>query len=216
MKKNRKESGEIMLEAAIIFPMVIIIILAMLGLGFLYYQKAMLQTVATEAATEIGESYKYYKQGIEDKTITLDAVKGVEKYRTSFGIFKMQKKNKKRVENYLPERVKKTNLGVLQEEPAVENVKVKVDNIGRLHVEVTVRMKSEVLFEGALKTMGIIGETPTFYATARAECMDITAYAGHVRYAKYVSEKIGNIGSVGKIGTVVDNIKNIATTIVGI
>ena len=61
------ESGEIMLEAAIVLLMVFTIIFAMFSLGFMYYQKVMVQTIANEAASYAATNYKYIltKNGTE-------------------------------------------------------------------------------------------------------------------------------------------------------
>ena len=98
MKKLRAylkndESGQIMLEAVIIFPLVLLIIITMLSLGFLFYQRTMLSSVASETASAIGSCYKY-DQALDEREITNGIVDNLRKYRMSLRLETMKEQNK--------------------------------------------------------------------------------------------------------------------------
>lgn len=214
MRKKQQDNGEIMLESVIIITITIMLLIAMIAVGFVFYQKSMITAIATELASDIANNYKYCEQDLTDRTITENKMKKLKKYRTSFSFNKIKKNSKKKAEDYLPERVKLGNLGMGSSEAKIDSYNVKVDNIGRMHVEVTVSLESDVIFGGVLRYFHIIDDTPVFTATGRAECIDVTAYASHVRFVEYVEGKL-NDGAAGNImdGIVktINSIKNIAS-----
>ena len=53
------DSGEVMLESTIIFTITIFLLLALLSIGFIFYQKAMLNSVADEIASDVGATLKF-------------------------------------------------------------------------------------------------------------------------------------------------------------
>jgi Flp pilus assembly protein TadG len=208
LKTLRKEDpGEIMVESTIVVVITIIVLLAILSLGFLYYQQSMLTTAANDVAAKIGAGYKYASQDLDDFTITQEALENVPMYRTSFSLLSMKSLNKSRTEDYLPDRVKLTSFGINDSAVTIDGFDINVDNVGRLHVDVQVSMKSEFLFSDVLEYLGIIESAPTFTAHGRAECLDITAYASHVEFLEYVKSKNG-----GSIGSILDSIVNVVNS----
>lgn len=199
-----ESSGEVMLESTIIITMTLFIMIAMISLGFLFYQQAMLTTVATEAATEIASNYKLSSQN-DDGDIKL--------YRTTFALNKMEAACQQQAKEFVENRIPLTTLG-MDTQVTVDNCEVVMDNIGRLHTEVTISMKCDFLFSGALKYFDIIDDTPTFSATGRAECLDITAYAGHIQFFQYIDTKLNEDGGNGatflkNVAEIVENVKSI-------
>lgn len=55
----------------------------------------------------------------------------------------------------------------------------------------------------------MIDDTPMFTATGRAECVDITAYASHVRYVEYVGGKLSG-STMDAIVGILNQIKDLA------
>jgi len=218
MKKIRcEDSGEIMLETVLIVPITIMILLAVLSLGFLYYQQSMMSTVANELAAKIGSGYKYTHQPLDDFTITQNALENTKMYRTTFSLMSIKTMNKDRAEEYLPERAGLTSLGINDNEATLDAFDIRVDNVGRLHVDVSISMKSDILFGDVLMFFGILREPPVFKAQGSAECIDITAYASQVKYLEYIKtvseESGGNIITViNSVIRVVNSAKNIAKT----
>lgn len=208
-QKCKDEKGEVMLESTIIFLLTMFILIAMISVGFLFYQKAMLNTIATEMATKVGNDYKLALG--EDGETELENIK---LYRTTFALSSMEAMHKENIETVLPERVELTSLGFGDEEPKVENFDISVDNVGRMHVEITISMECKILFGGALEYFGILDDTPKLTSTARAECLDVTAYCGHVQFLDYVERKVNDDGgAISDIMNSVVDIINNATSI---
>lgn len=201
----RDENGEVMLESTLVMMFTLFILIAMISVGFLFYQQAMISTVASDVATDIASSYKLTNQELGSNEVTSNALNDVKLYRTSVAMFSMKALHKQRAEEYLPERISMSSLGILDKQPVLDDFDITVDNVGRMHVDVSVSMECDILFSGALEALGIIDSTPKFTASGRAECLDITAYASHVQFLDYVSNKIE--------GT---NADSIITSIIGI
>lgn len=214
-RKISNEKGEIMLESTFIMIMTLMVLIAMISVGFLFYQQAMLNTVATELATEIASNYKITEQEIGSTDVNVDTLKNIKLYRTSVSMTSMKVLHKQRAEEYLPERVKLSTLGFNEKDPKIENFNVEVDNVGRMHTEITISLECDILFGGALKYFGIIDSTPKFTATGRAECLDLTGYSGHVQFLNYVKSKMESDGGVindilEKVVKVINNAESIA------
>ena len=88
-----------------------------------------------------------------------------------------------------------------------------MDNVGRLHTEVTVTLECSILFDGALKYFHIIDSTPEFSATARGECLDVTAYASQVHFMNYITEKMGDPNILNIVKQTVRIIRNGASIV---
>lgn len=187
-KDIHNEDGEVMLESTLVMLLTTFVLIAMLSVGFLFYQQALINTVATDLANDIATSYKLPKQS-DKNTEESNALNDIKLYRTSVAMFSMKAMHKKHAEEYLPKRIQLSTLGITEKEPQVEDFDIVIDNIGRMHVELTVSMECEILFGGALKYFGFFDSVPKFTATSRAECLDITAYASHVKFVDYVSRK---------------------------
>ena len=54
----RDENGEVMLESTLVMMFTLFILIAMISVGFLFYQQVMISTVASDIATDIASSYK--------------------------------------------------------------------------------------------------------------------------------------------------------------
>ena len=203
------DSAEVMLESIIVMIITLFVLIAMISLGFLFYQQAMLNNIAEELAVEIGSSYKLTENDIGDSSSYHD----LKLYRTSFAVSGMVSAHKKRAENYLPDKVRLTTLGIYDKEPWIDDFNITIDNIGRLHVELTVKMECSIPFDEALRYFGIISpdNPPTFSAVGRAECLDVTAYASHVQFLEYIDNKIADDNGV--VTTILDGIAKIINSI---
>ncbi|MBQ7132695.1 MAG: pilus assembly protein [Oscillospiraceae bacterium] len=222
------ESGEIMLEAAIVLLMVFTIIFAMFSLGFMYYQKVMVQTIANEAASYAATNYKYIltKNGTEmdidanDVTI-FDSAQGdtddeyvpapLKMFRSSFSISAFEREGKSDVEAYVEERMNLSSFGI-NDSVSVDEYDITVDNIGRMHVDCTISAESEIIFAGFAEFLGIIDDsTITFSASSRAEIIDITSYASYVNFVGYFGRVVSQSEAIesvtGSVYTISDSVK---------
>ena len=195
------DNAEIMLESTIVIIITLFVLIAMISLGFLFYQQAMLNTVASEIAKDLGTSYKLAGTDIGSDVTNPSLYHNLRFFRTTaLRVGDMKKDQKKNADDYLPGRVKLSSLGIYDKQPWIDNFDIIIDNVGRLHVEITVKMECSFLFDGALKYFGIIKQQPTFSATARAECIDITSYASYINFVRY----LGNDVDYGMIGDIAD------------
>ena len=210
-KRKSLESGEIMLESLIVMLITIMVMIAMLGLGFVYYQKAMLTNLANEVAADVASNYKYCDQTIENQIDAelQDKLKNIRMYRTSFGAGSMQSRSKAKARLFAENQVNTRTLGINTSSVTLDDYDITFDNIGRMHVEITLEMQSEVLFSGALKAMNLMDKTATYKATGRAECIDITAYAGHVFFIQYIETKLEGSETLEHIRTICESIKSL-------
>ena len=82
-KQNRwkNENGEIMLESSIVLVFVLLLLMALLSITFMFYQQAMLNTVAAEIAADVAKNLKYTNLERGNDEITLDNYDGVKMYR---------------------------------------------------------------------------------------------------------------------------------------
>lgn len=215
-KKYNDESGEVMLESVIVLLLTIMILIAMISLGFLFYQKSMIQTVANETAANIATSYKYTEQSLSHPGISADSLDSLKMFRTSFAVSSLKNTHKDRADDYIDDRIALTNLGINSGDPQIDDIEIIVDNVGRLHVECTISMESEWLFSGALEFFGISDSSIDFTATGRAEIIDITSYASYVHYLKYLGGCTDEyFGEGTTVGSIIDSVKRVVDILNG-
>lgn len=203
LERLKGESAEIMLESTIVIIIVLFMLIAMISVGFLFYQQSLVSSIAAELAEDIGANYKLVSDGDNSK---------INLYRTSVALGSAQEHHRKRALEKCRERLKISSFGIADNDPEVD-VRIVVDNIGRLHAEVTVTLECSLLFDGALKYFGIIDSTPEFSAAARGECLDVTAYAGQVHFMNYITEKADDSNILNIVNQTVRIIRNGASII---
>ncbi len=222
---KNNSNGEIMIESTIVMFVVTIVLLFLIALGFLIYQQTMLYSVAAETATAISRDYKFINDSnrtLEDSTVIPESsLEKVNKYRLSFKL--LSSKNKKtrqdKANAYIKDRVALTSLSSENDTLKVEKVETYPDAIGRFHVYVEISMDSTLPFDKIFEYVGTFDEDPTkIYASASAECLDITAYAGQVKFFNYATDKINNSAVGGIANSFIDayeDVKDIVTKLFG-
>lgn len=218
ISKLRKDNkGEVMIESTIIVLITIMVLIAMISIGFVFYQQAVVTSVANEMAVSVADAYKFSdRDSFTVHNITYDHVDKVKKYRTSFSILSMQNLYKAKAEDYVKERVALTSFGMNASTPKVDELKIVSNNVGRLRVELSISMECDVLFDEALVYFGIIDDKIKYSASATAECIDLTAYSGHVYFYKYIGNKMEEDGGaindiLGNVAKVINDAKDIAS-----
>lgn len=159
--------------------------------------------MATELAEDIGANYKLIGDGDSSK---------INLYRTSIALAAAEERHREKALEKCKERLKISSFGIAENNPSVA-VGITVDNVGRLHTEVTVTLECSILFDGALKYFHIIDSTPEFSATARGECLDVTAYASQVHFMNYITEKMGDPNILNIVKQTVRIIRNGASIV---
>lgn len=192
---KKDESGEVMLEAAIIFPLVFLIIFTMLSLGFLFYQRTMLSSVAAETASAIGNCFKY-DQNLDDRNIDADIMSKLRKYRMSLRLKTMKEQNKNYGNEFVKSKVGLANIGVNRSDPKIESLDISVDDVGRLHVTVEVSIETDFFLSDILEYLDIIDSSPKFTAKSSAEVLDMTGHFSYVNFVRYFSDKAREINVI--------------------
>ena len=193
---RRKESGEIMLESSIVLVCVLILLLALLSISFMFYQQAMLTTVASEVAADIAKNYKYTNIPMGNDQITLDSFDGVEMCRMSFGRSDVEHAQIERAESYVADRINLTSLGLNSQNPEVE-CEIVHSGIGRAYVNVTITQETDFFLSGILKWMGIY-DGFAFSASASAECLDIISYTSMINFANHLGGELAPLDAFGE------------------
>ncbi len=201
------DSGEIMLESTIVITITLLLLVVMLSLGFVYYQKAMLTSVANEIASDISANYKYLMQDdqlLSDMTFDDTNLKSMGRFRATFNLEKVKNSSIQKANDYIAYRVGITNLGINRSEPKIDSAEISIDGVGRMHVKVEVSMETDFLFSSVLQYLDIIPDVPSFSATGSAECLDISAYYSYVNFVEHFTSKLaGEDTLIGEIiGTI--------------
>lgn len=208
------ENGEIMLEASLIYVMVIFLLTALLSISFMYYQKAMIVSVAQEIAVDIAKNYKYdvtFDENEVGKTYIVDNedLKSVNIFRSTFGKGNIEDEQKTRVENYiLDERIQAATLGINSGNIVITQCDVKRTGLGRTYVTVTIAQETEFFLSGVLEGLGIASKRELFESTARAECNDLIGYTSTVNLALYCTNALTSINFVSAADGMVTSIRD--------
>lgn len=196
-KDERNQRGEIMLEASFILVSVIILLMIMMSLAFLFYQKAMMTSVANEIAADVAKNYKFtdnFDMGRNE--ISINDVKNTRMFRMSFGMKKLERAHQDRSQKYAVWRIGLATLGLNSGEVQT-TCDIKMSGIGRAYVEVKVSQKTEFFLSGILEMYNIADKETLFESTAYAECMDPMAYSSTVNFLNYFSNVFEPFNFIG-------------------
>ena len=89
------------------------------------------------------------------------------------------------------------------------SIRLITDNIGRIHVEVTLKTRISSAAGSLLYRLGICDSPePMLQATGRAEVLDITGDGSDVRFLNYVCNKINDSDDLKNMKTIYLNCEN--------
>lgn len=205
-EKVTNQQGEVMLEAAIIMVPILILLMVLLSLSFLFYQEAMMVSVATEISADVAKNYKYAYSGegesdyteIGNNAISIDEIDNVPLFRMSFGMKKLGDSHDIRAKQYVGWRIAATSLGLNPQEPEVDCT-LKSSGLGRAYVETTVSQPTDFFLSGVMELAGVADETTLFSATAYAECVDMMAYTSAANFTAYFSDRFYMFEAIGTL-----------------
>lgn len=210
LKDEGNQRGEVMLEASFILVSVILLLMALLSLSFLFYQEAMMTSVATEIASDVAKNYKFTEMEVGKSEIILEDTTSVKMFRMSFGQGGMEKAHKIRSEAYAEWRIRLATLGINSDEAEVD-CEIISSGIGRAYVRVTVSQTSDFFLSEVLDFVGIAEKNTLFSSTAYAECSDLMAYTSMVNFTEYGSRKLNIFNGVGGL---YDSVKKFANKLI--
>lgn len=195
-KRNRQEDGAIMLEGMFVMVMTMIILVWLLALGFVYYQRYVTTVVANDAAVKIASTYNNPTSDIIMGYVTTEDVSGRNLYR-GFPSGNLKDVNEERATAYVKYILDKANFSGVVEAVDVE-LDLVIDSFVRKHVELTVTCTYNTPFGEALEFFGMDGSS-TYSVTACSDCTDISEYYSTVHFSKTLTDGTYSDGIVDSI-----------------
>lgn len=213
-KRFKKESGEVMLESTIAMVIVMLMLVWILGVAFVYYQKYTVRIATNEVAVKIANTYDspstdpitayVSKKDIKSKPLysgfsvspVMGVVNQVQNYQSKA---KLPQTNQLRADNYMTYIIKKANLF-----GTVKDVNVTVDfqsdGLGRSHIKVTSECDFKTPFGEALKLFGMSDRTK-YRVTSYADSTSISEHISAVQTANAFTN-----GSIISAGGLIDKV----------
>jgi len=170
-KMVKKESGEVMIESTIVIVITLLMLVWILGVGFIYYQKYVVRIATNDLAKKVAVTYDSPDSDIVMGYVSANDVSGKRIYFTS----NVTDENEERADSYMNYMMNKANLF-----GTVKEVNVDVEHIddatSRSHVKITTECTFDTPFGMFLELFGMPGTT-TYRVSAYADSTDIQ---GHV------------------------------------
>lgn len=180
--KERERSGErgaIMLEGMIVTVITLFMLIWILGLGFVYYQRYLTTVVTNDAAAKVASTYNNPNSDIIMGFVNTEAISGRNLYRR-FANDGLQGVNEQRAEAYVRYILDRANFTGMVDSVDVE-LKLVMDSTLRRHVELTTTCTYNTPFGEGLEMFGMDG-IHTYQVKACADCTD---YADYISTADY-------------------------------
>ena len=180
--KRRKPGGErgaIMLEGMIVTVITLFVLIWILGLGFVYYQRYLTTVVTNDAAAKVASTYNNPNSDIIMGYVSTEALSGRNLYRR-FAADGLQLTNEERAGAYGRYTLDKANFTGVVDNVDVE-LKLVMDSTLRRHVELTTTCTYDTPFGEGLEMFGMEG-IHTYQVKACADCTDYADYISTVDY----------------------------------
>lgn len=183
MKTVKRESGEVMIEGMIVMIITLFILIWILGLGFLYYQRYLVTAVTNDVAHKIASTYHNPDSDIVMGYIEAEDLADRDLYRLfeDNSLFEM---NKLKAKAYVEHQLNKTNFAGTLDDVQVQ-MKMVQDSPFRKHIEITTVCAFSTPFGEGLGIFGMDGLVK-YQTIARAECTDIADYLNTVEFSHRV------------------------------
>lgn len=181
-KNNKNESGEVMIEGMIVMVITMIMLVWILGIGFVYYQKYLVRTVTNDATAKIASTYDAPTSDIIMGYINVKDISKRELYSSP----DLTEVNTARAESYIKYMLDKTNFSGVVDDVDV-SLEYKADNLGRSHVEVTTECTFNTPFGEGLEMVGMSPDI-TYSVTSYAESTSLNDYASTVELSEALTD----------------------------
>lgn len=180
----KKEKGEVMIEGMIVVLVTMIILVWLIAIGFVYYQRYLVTAITNDACTKVAATYNNADSDIVMGYINSADITNRNLYRTSSTSDAQYSINKEKVEQYINYILTKTNFV-----GTIKSVDVKMqlvkDSPLRQHIELETEVTFNTPLGFALDFFGMEG-VKTYYSTARSDCTDVIDYMSSVDFGNYV------------------------------
>ena len=187
--RNHKhdENGEIMIEASIILVPTLILIMCMISLSFLFYEQALINTIATEIAVDVAKNYKYSDRAVMgNNTLTEEEMENGKLFSSTFAIWGIEDEYEELGKAYAQRRIAAATLGISSSDLDV-SCDIKPTALGRSYVKVVVSHKSNFFLNEIWSLIGEHGvdNVDRFSGVAYAECVDLIGYTSVINFTDY-------------------------------
>lgn len=172
-----------MLEGMIVVVMTLFVLIWLLGLGFLYYQRYITTVVTNDAAVKVASTYRNPTSDIIMGYVTTEDLSNRDLYRnfnSDSEASDLRETNEDRAASYIKYILDLANFTGVVKDVQVELTLV-TDSLVRKHVEITTTCTFDTPFGEGLELFGMSG-TNTYSVTAYADCTDFSDYIATVDY----------------------------------
>jgi len=170
-----------MLEGMIVMVITLFILIWILGLGFVYYQRYLTTAVTNDAAVKVASTYNNVDSDIIMGYVNTEALSGRDLYRR-FSSGKLESTNEERARAYICYVLDSLNFaGVVDMDKVKVELKLELDSTLRRHVELTTTCTYNTPFGEALEFFGM-DRAHTYQVKACADCTDYADYICTVDY----------------------------------
>lgn len=174
-----RERGAVMLEGMIVMVITLFVLIWILGLGFVYYQRYLTTVVTNDAAVKIAATYNNVSSDIVMGYVNTEALSGRNLYRHSKSD-DLEATNQERAAGYVRYILDKANFSGVVDHVEVE-LELVIDSSLRRHIELTTTCTYNTPFGEGLELFGMSG-VDTYQVKACADCTD---YADYISTADY-------------------------------
>lgn len=199
------ESGEVMLEGMIVTIITVFMLIWILGVGFVYYQRYVTTVVTNDAAKKIASTYNNTSSDIIMGYVGTEALTSRDLYRR-FKAGKLESINEERAAAYVKYILNKANFVGVVEDVDVE-LELVLDSTTRRHVKLVTTCTYNTPFGEGLEMFGMDG-VYTYQAKACSDCTDYADYISTVDYGHAWTDGTFTNGT-GILGSVVDLINTL-------
>ena len=209
-KKHRagSERGEVMIESMVIVIITMFILIWLLGLGFLYYQRYIAVVATNDAAVKIAATYNNSTSDIVMGYTTTEDMSNRDLYR-GFTSGNLLENNENRTEAYIRYRLDKMNFA-----NTIKDVDVTLELIHdspvRKHIKVTADCEFNTPFGAGMEIIGMEG-TRKYTFTACADCTDVADYISTVTFGNALGS-----GDLISAGDFIDSIIGLLNSLVDV
>lgn len=198
----KKESGEVMLEGMIVMVITMLMMVWILGVGFLYYQKYTVRIVSNDVAKKIAATYDAPSSDIIMGYMSVEDITG----RGASIPGGVDSVNDLRADSYVKYILDKANFYNTVDDADV-NLESYSDAMGRSHVKVTTTCTFNTPFGAGLEIFGMSGKR-TYTVTSYADSTSLTEYVNFVTMGDMLTNGaiLANTGFLEKTVTMINSL----------
>lgn len=179
IKVKREESGEVMLEGMIVLVITIIMLIWILAVGFIYYQKYTVRILANDVSKKIAATYDAPTTDLVTGYISASDLTKRSLYLTP----DIKDINQSRADSYVKYILNKANFSnVVDAESIVVTLAPTSDALGRSHIKIEMECSFHTPFGVGLEFLGGSKDT-TYRVTSYADSTNLTDYVSSVIFA---------------------------------